>query len=63
MPVFICLGERWVNVDKIIDVRTEIDHKDQLTCYVHCGQKDYLTFTGDEAKALLEFVKKHKLKG
>ena len=65
MPTFIQVGRRWINLDQVarIDVKedpTKPGNVVSVDILLTSGQKDQ--FGGQEAKAVLDFLKTHEPK-
>lgn len=60
MAQFILIGKTWLNVDKIYKVDISETPTGEWACRVFTG-KGSEDFAGDQAKSLLEFLKKHRV--
>jgi hypothetical protein len=62
MPQFLCVGERWINVDKITSVEVKDTPKtDEVYCVVRYGNATTsVQLNVEDSKPLLEWLRKHK---
>jgi hypothetical protein len=60
MAKFILLGTTWLNLDKVYKVEMPETPTGEWACRV-CTDKGYEEFTGEAAKSLIAFLKKHRV--
>lgn len=63
MPGFIAVGKRWLNVDAIRMVEVDEDAKGEPHYTVYFSGGETAEFSGDDARALLEVIKKNRVNG
>jgi hypothetical protein len=63
MAEFICAGDEWLNVDKIIHVKEGGDLASPRVSVYYQGSEQPLTFQGEPARHVLAYLRKHRAPG